>query len=40
MKKAKELFKESAKFQSGKRVPLPAQREYGTGLPVKKSKKK
>lgn len=37
---AKEIFQNNANMQGGKRVPLKPVREYGTGMPVKKGKKK
>jgi hypothetical protein len=39
-KKAQVKFQEEAHMQGGKRVPLPAGRVYGTGLPPKTIKKK
>lgn len=33
--KAKD-FDDNAHYQSSKKVPLPAKKEYGTGLPAKK----
>lgn len=33
-------FNDEAHYQGSKKVPLPARKEYGTGLPVKKPSKK
>ena len=37
MVKASKKFKEEATMQGSKKVPMPAKKEYGTGLPFKKA---
>jgi hypothetical protein len=37
---AQKIFQANGHMQGGKKVPLPAKKEYGTGLPVKASKKR
>ncbi len=32
----KKTFEDNAHYQGSKKVPLPAKKEYGTGLPAKK----
>lgn len=32
----KKTFEDNAHYQGSKKMPLPAKREYGTGLPHKK----
>lgn len=34
------IFEDNAKMQGGNKIPLPAKKEYGTGLPYKKAKVK